>query len=63
MNDPARKSAVEKILTEEMGAPAVFEAIRQDTSLRERSKEQLALDDIEKLSALVGRENLIVQDK
>ena len=63
MNDPARKSAVEKILTEEMGAPAVFEAARQDTSIREKTREQLALEDIEKLSTLVGRENLIVQDE
>ncbi len=62
LNDPSRKESVEKILTEEMGAPVQFETIREDTSLQEQSREETAKRDIDLLSELAGRDKLIVRE-
>lgn len=63
LNDAARKGDIEKILTEEMGRLVTFEAILQDNQAQQISREQIAAQDIDLLSHLAGRENIIVQDE
>ncbi len=63
MNDSARKGDIEKILTEEMGRLVTFEAIPEDNQTQKVNKEQIVQQDIETLSRLVGRENVIVQEE
>lgn len=62
MNDSARKGDIERILTEEIGRLVTFEATLQDNQVQKESREQIAQQDIDLLSQLVGRENIIVQE-
>lgn len=62
LNDTARREAVEKILTEELGRPARFEAVKEDSTLREQSRDDIIQHDIDLLSELAGRDKLIVKE-
>lgn len=62
LNDPARRDGIDKILTEEAGADTRFEAVREDDSASILSREETARKDLDLLSSLVGRENIIVRN-
>ena len=62
LNETARKEAIEKILTEELGAAARFEAVKEDTTLLEQSRAEIAQQDIDLISELAGRDKLIVRE-
>lgn len=62
LNETSRKESLEKILTEEMGAPVRFEAIKEDTTLKEQNREEIAKQDIDLISELAGRDKLIVRE-
>ena len=62
LNEAARKEAIEKILTEELGAAARFEAVKEDTTLLEQSRAEIAQQDIDLISELAGRDKLIVRE-
>jgi hypothetical protein len=62
INDPARKEAIEKLLSEELGAPAGFEARLEKSKGKSIDKQKQTQKDIEQLSAFVGRENIVLKE-
>ncbi len=61
VNDPARKDAIEKLLSEEFGSSVSFEAKLEKSESVKKDKQKQVQKDIEQLSALVGRENIILK--
>jgi DNA polymerase-3 subunit gamma/tau len=62
INDLARKDAIEKLLSEELGAPAGFEARLEKSKGKSIDKQKQTQKDIEQLSAFVGRENIVLKE-
>lgn len=63
MNDEARKKTIEQILSQEFGSPSQFLACPEEDKTTVLDREEQAAQDIDLLSSIVGRENLIVQEK
>ena len=56
----ARRAQIEDILTKEGGQPARFEAVGENTAPAQEDARRLAEQDIQALSAVFGRQNIIV---
>lgn len=56
----ARRAQVEAILSELSGQPARFEALTEDTAPAQKDARRVAEQDIQALSAVFGRQNIIV---
>ncbi|MDO5021958.1 MAG: DNA polymerase III subunit gamma/tau [Eubacteriales bacterium] len=61
VNDPSRKSLIEKLLQEEFGSPVSFEARIDKGDINKVGTEKQSEKDIEQLSSFVGRENIVLK--